>query len=700
MNMFTRMADKLMPGRKETDDKKYKSDIAKEINEEYARRQNERRPFELQWRLNIEFINGNQYLNINPTNNRIEEIPRYADYQEREVFNQIAPIHETRVARLTRHKPMLKTRPATSDDEDVSAAKISSQLLQSTWYDQDMDPNHEVMVNWLEATGTVFYKPVWNKLKGRLMVRQLVPDPNKETVYKDDGKTQEEIKTEGYEQETGEDLIEMELREGDIETAVVPSFEIYPDSSYRDGMKQVRSFIHARAYHVDDIEDMWDVRVKPEDVDVMTMQQQQSGMGGIGYQIGGFRASVIKMENAAIVKEYYEMPSKRYPEGRFIVVAGDQVLHVGKLPYRLGQDGEPELPLIRITSIPKTGCFWGTTVVERCIPIQRRYNAVRNRKADYLNRVAIGQWTAVEGSVDDESQLNDEPGNILWYKPGFQPPQPVQFPNLPNSFENEVMQLEKEFTAISGVSELSRYSEAPSGVKSGVALSIANEQDDTRISLTSGAIADGVVKLGKFWLRLYRQFVSEPRLLRAIGPSKEVEVKEWSASDLRSDDVIIENSSALSETPAQRRQMVFDLVNLGVFNREEQNPFSSEGRKKILELIELGNWEQGLQDTEQLHIAYARKENHKLMSGMPIMINDFDEHNIHLEYHNRFRMSAEYEAIKNSPMGEQLEMMMQQHIAMHQQAIQQQQMVQMQQQLMMQQLQQAQANPKGGDAAQ
>ena len=88
-----------------------------------------------------------------------------------------------------------------------------------------------------------------------------------------------------------------------------------------------------------------------------------------------------QVKNYAIVKEYYERPCRRYPQGRYIVVANKKTLYVGTLPYKIGNDGEFDFPFVKIVSIYSTGCFWGKSVVERCIPIQRRYNALRNRKA-------------------------------------------------------------------------------------------------------------------------------------------------------------------------------------------------------------------------------------------------------------------------------------------------------------------------------
>lgn len=638
----------------------FDEDFSEFVNKEYTERQAERKVHELQWRLNSEFLDGNQYLDIDPVSNSIQEIPKLFWWTNREVFNQLGTISATRIAKLGRQKPSIKTRPASSDDKDVSAAKISSMLLQSTWQDQLMDEQYEDFVSWLELCGTAFLKVAWNKNKGRIIFQgqQQQPAPitsgdNIPMEHEEDTPTPQPTMT--------------EIREGDIETIVVPAHEIYPDSSYRRGLRDCRSIIHAKAYHVNEVEEIWGVRVEPEDVDVMTLQRMSSNMGGLGYGHGGVRTTAKPLKHHVVVKEYYERPTLKYPQGRFVVVGGKKTLYAGPLPYQLGRDGEYDLPFVRAVSTDRPGCFWGKSVLEACIPIQRRYNALRNRKAEYLNMISVGSWFAPIGSLDEGTELNNAPGNIIWYRPGIggSKPEPVVWPSLPGSFEAEEQTLMQEFTAVSGVSELARFAQAPTGVRSGVALAAAAEQDDTRIATSISRVANASIDLGQKWIRLYRQFVQEPRLLRYIGGNREADVREWEMSDLRSDDVFIENMAALSETPGQRRQMVFDLLNAGLFVKPELSPIDAETRQKVFQMLEFGAWESGYEDDMFMQKSRARKENRDIMQGQPIMVQDFDDHQLHILQHNRMRMQSEYEELMATPEGPIINEMMMAHIAQH-----------------------------------
>lgn len=657
----------------------FDEDFAEFINKEYTHRQTERRAFEQIWRLNSEFVDGNQYLDINPVTNSIEEIPKLAWWTEREVFNQLATIVETRISKIGRQKPSLKTRPASSDDVDMSASKVTSMLMQSTWHDQLMDEQYEDFISWLELTGTAFIKVSWNTNKGRTVItaeqlKQLTAGasdqaPDQAPNAGDPMNNLSDEENQSLESVTGlTDQPQMkDIKEGDIDTIVVPPYEIFPDSSYRRGLRECRSVIHAKAYHVQEVAEIWGVEVDSEDVDILTLQRTSSSMGGLGYGYGGVRTTARPVKHHVIVKEYYERPTLKYPQGRFIVVAGKKTLYAGPLPYKLGKNGEFELPFVRCVSIDRPGQFWGKSVVERCIPIQRRYNALRNRKAEYLNMVSIGSWFAPIGSLDEGTELNNSPGNIIWYRPGQNgaKPEPVSWPNLPNSFEMEEGTLMQEFTAISGVSELARMAEAPSGVRSGVALAAAAEQDDTRLSSTIIRAANAAVDMGQKWVRLYRQYVNEPRLLRYYGSNREADVKEWERSDLRSDDVYIENVAALTESPSQRKQMVFDLLNAGLFVKPEMSPLDEDSRQKVFEMLQFGHWETGFEDERFLQKSRARRENNDIMQGQPIQVMDFDDHMIHVQAHNRMRMQAEWDELLKTPIGPLVNEMMVAHTAEH-----------------------------------
>lgn len=97
------------------------------------------------------------------------------------------------------------------------------------------------------------------------------------------------------------------------------------------------------------------------------------------------------------------------------------------------------------------------SVVERIIPLQRAYNAVKNRKHEFLNRVSVGVMTVEDGSVDTDALAEEglPPGKVIVYRQGSEPPRMLNAQSVPVDFTYEEERLSSEFITISGVSEIS-----------------------------------------------------------------------------------------------------------------------------------------------------------------------------------------------------------------------------------------------------
>ena len=78
---------------------KTNSKIVEEVIADYKERREARRSLENQWQLNINFMMGNQYSYI-ASNGAINQDEKQYFWQEKEVFNHIAPIIETRISKI------------------------------------------------------------------------------------------------------------------------------------------------------------------------------------------------------------------------------------------------------------------------------------------------------------------------------------------------------------------------------------------------------------------------------------------------------------------------------------------------------------------------------------------------------------------------------------------------------------------------
>ncbi|MEG1963387.1 MAG: hypothetical protein RR123_00770, partial [Clostridia bacterium] len=475
----------------------YYEDLVKETLSDFEKRQQMRKPLELQWRLNMNFLCGNQFAEIT-ANGDVNDFGKQYFWQSREVFNHIAPIIETRLAKLNRVKSKISVRPFSNDDSDINTSKLSTKILASIMEENKLSDLLSLGNLWCEVTGSCFYKVIWDSEKGAKISAN--------------GKS---------------------IKEGDVSIVVCPPYEIYPDNITTSDLEDCKSIIHAKAYSVEDIKDIWNIDVKGEAINVFSLDNTQT-TGGLGYSASVPNITSATRDNQAIVIEKYVLPSNDFPNGRLIIVAGEKLAYLGDLPYENGANNTRTYPFARQFAIENVGAFFGTSVIERVIPIQRAYNNIKNRKHEFLNRIAMGVLAVEDGSIDLDN-IEEEgisPGKILVFRQGTMPPTMLNMGDVPSDFNIEEQRLLEEFSTISGVSEFMKMSKIPSNLTSGVALSIIAEQDDTRISTSASQIRCAVKKIGQQVLRLCKQFVQYSKLKRITGDNGDIEMQYFKASDL------------------------------------------------------------------------------------------------------------------------------------------------------------------------
>ena len=596
--------------------REYKEDIISSVTQDYLDRAEARRPYETQWRLNLNFYMGNQYCTALPTGD-ITDVERDYYWQEREVFNHISSLVETRQAKLNTVRPSLTVRPFSSDDDDIKTAKSSTKILSAACDKLDMDALLTEGTMWSEICGTAFYYVGWDE-NGGIQIA--------DGVY-----------------------------EGDVFVDVVSPFEIYPDSLFAQNVSDCRSIIRARSVDVDEIKRIYGKVVQPEQTDVIGVAAVAVG-GGLVADSAVNKLAVKSAQHSAVLIERYSVPSADKPNGEYAVVANGVLLHYGELPYINCADSKRGIPFIKQVSLVNAGCFFGSSIVERSIPVQRAYNAVKNRKHEFINRLAMGVMAVEDGSVDIDNleQEGISPGKILVYRRGSTPPRMVDPGSVPSSFDAEEMRLLSEFTQVSGVSEVMRSNEAISANLSGAAIQLLIEQDDTRLSLSAEYVRLAAREIARHIIRLYKQFGSDTRLARIVGQNGSVELVKWSASDISSDDVVFAGDNELLSTPAMRQNMMFELYKLGLLF-DENGKMSESAKHKFMQALGYGGFE-SVTDLADTHAAVAEKENESGRFDM----SEFDDHKLHYDVHVKYLLTER-------PSGKKAERL-KEHIRLHQQA--------------------------------
>lgn len=594
--------EKLSKEKQDSKQKRFIEDLVNEVQSDFAKRRKERISYERQWQLNMNFLAGNQYCKINARGD-IDEDGSEFYWQNREVFNHIAPLIETRLAKFSKINPKIYVRPKSDNDLDLEGAKIAEKLISETFINDDFTKTVSKVNVWSETCGSGFYKIIWNNDSG-------------EKMGVIDGK---------------------DVFSGGVEILPISPFEIFPDNLFVEEIDELKSLIHARAVSVKEVKEKYGVDVAGSKIGVFNLNKS-----GTGFEKEKIQSTV---DDSVIVIEKYEKPTKEFPKGRLITVADDKLLYYGELPYINGEGNKRSFPFVKQDSISVAGSFFATSIIERLIPLQRSYNAVKNRKHEFLNRLSMGILSVEDGSVDVENleQEGLSPGKILVYRQGSKAPEIMSDMSVPVEFSEEENKLLNEFVSVSGVSDVSTSSNNAS-LSSGSALQILIEQDNERLLMPASNIRRSYVDISKHVIRLFSQFLSGVRVVKFYDAFNKSRICYATRESVRSDDTYTDYGIEFLLSETQKKDLVYKLLESGLL-QDESGRVRPYIKSKILQTLGYEELDY-LKGMSRLHEEKAQMENEK-MRNLDVQIEEIDDDEIHVDEHVKYVLSEYAELSDN-----------------------------------------------------
>lgn len=600
--------------------------LASFAKENFFKLKNNRTQHERQWYLNLAFYFGRQNVlaqNVRGVGTRLI-VPPAPPWRVRTVVNRIRPIIRTELSKLTSQKPSATVIPSSNEEADLFAAQAGEQIWESMYFGKDLKKVLSRTLWWTLVTGTGYTKTYW--------------DSNKIDVVS--GMPGDIC----YDPETPFHILVPDLREIELENQpfVIHSSTRSPEwvnMHYRQTLdgKEVKPNARSNNEILDD-----------------------AFLNLLG-------ASEID-PNSVLIHEVFIKPGMhpKFPEGAMFTTTEDQVVQFHDMyPYQ-----HNEFPFAKFDHIP-TGKFYSDSVIVDLIPIQKEYNRTRSQIIESKNKMSKPQLTAPAGSID-AAKMTTEPGQVIFYKPGFQPPTPIPLQPIPNYVMQEVQQLQQDMDDISGQHEVTRGG-VPPGVTAATAISYLQEQDDSKLSATVDSIESGVEKIARHTLSYVGQYWDVPRLVKITGTDGSFDSAMFKGAQLNGNtDIRVEAGSALPTSKAARQALITDFMKLGFIKPEEG-----------MAILEMGGITK-LYEAVKIDQAQARRENLKMQNmdqqliissiqesmnpvdpatgqpmpspvnertGKPMLpepsipVNTFDNHAIHIDTHNRFRKSQAFESL-------------------------------------------------------
>lgn len=561
------------------------------VRERYEQGKKLRKQYEGQMYLNMAFYSGRQWVYWDSTRHRIESA-KLPEWRETLTTNLITPFIEQLVAKEVKNRPLWDCQPATGDEADINSARMCTRFLEYIWRELHMDDLYLRTKLWKRIAGKVFWKVVWDPTAGELV-----------SAETDMGSVNFNL---------GQVAVEL----CDWRKIVAdPACEHVADAEWV-GYETIRT--------VDWVADHYGVMVPVEDVSSDdALRDDQRIVGDDNEQ--------KELDHHCKVLEYWERPSSKYPNGRLVVIATDQVLYAGSIPYE-----DYKLPFVEFKDIIIPGRFWAQGSVEHMIPLQTALNKLDSQVEEIKKLMGKPRFLAPENSMI--TQPTSKPGEVLQYRYMGAEPRPVQPPPIPAYYNTHRQNLIEALQTIAGIREIS-WGEAPSGVRSGVALNILAERDDTRLGPKSQLDEQALAEAGAMILARVKQYYVEPRQLRVVGEDNEVEVVDFIGSNIRNVDVEVVAGSSLPQSKAAKQAFIMDLAQAQILN--PQNP---DEKRKILRYLEMGISEELFSEV-QLDIKRAKSENRRMAQDMPMEPYPWDDHILHITEHNNYRKRRDFEQL-------------------------------------------------------
>lgn len=590
-----------------------------------------RQTLERQWYLNMAFYIGRQNVSVIPVQGsggassgvRLY-VPPAPYYRARPVINRIRPIIRTELSRLTAQKPSATIVPATGEDQDTAAAQAGEQIWDSIYREKKIKSVYRQAMLWALCTGNGFMKTYWDSKK----------KPK-------DGKT-----------------------EGDFCYENVTPFHLFVPDMMAEDIEDQPYVIQLQTKSVEWVHLNYGFKPEPNVMEANDILND-SFLNLVG--AGDFR------RNSVLCYEVWVKPGnvEFLPNGgMFTIIADKLVQYVEGNPYI-----HQQYPFTKFPHLP-TGRFYADSVINDLIPVQREYNRSRGQITENKNKMGHLQMVAAQGSID-AAKITTEPGQVIQYKLGFPPPEPMPLQNLPAYVLQDLDRHLMDFEDISGQHQVSK-GQVPAGVTAATAINFLQEQDESMLSTTFAAIEEGFEKIAYQTLCYVKQYWDAPRLVKVVGRDGSFNAIAFQGATLKDNtDIRIESGSALPTSKSAKQAFLMDMMTQGFIPPE-----------KGLELMDVGGV-QRLYDEIKVDFAQASRENMRMAAvtqeqlsqymqtfmgqnqetgeaelidpstGQPLQdgmgnptapplivpVNSFDSHQAHIQTHNNYRKSQEYEQL-------------------------------------------------------
>jgi hypothetical protein len=555
---------------------------AKTVKDRWERSLRSNRAEREQAAVNDMFLRNKHWVFWNRSTSRLEEMPRDPS-RVRATVAKIGPDSRRVISKLLRRPLVFDVRPTSADDAAARASRIAESALSEVHDKQrweDLRHDH-ANVTWAHGVGAL--KVDWDWRVGTPI------------GFDEQGRLH---------------------GTGDVNLDVVSIQEIACEPGTRD-LERALWWIHGVAMPPAEVKRMFTLDKEPK--------ADARAVDTVWRIVDGETLTNVPL---TMVLTYYQRPVGTEP-GVVMTVVDNQIVDQGEWPFPF--DDKLNIAIARIE--PIHGRWYGHTPVSDAVPVQALLNASWSSIVEHLKLAGNARCWVPQGSVEDVEDLTDTPGEYVEYNPiNGQSPKWEAPPVMPDWWVRQPEMLGSAMDDILGQHDVSR-GQAPSGVESGIALSILSENDDTPIGALARSLGDAWGRAATMVLEIYERNVEETRAATIYNPGGVPESIKWAGKDLMGQTTAtVPTDAVIPRSRAAQAAYAMQLFDRGILKTPGE-------LAKVADLPDQDDLMAGIDPDS----ARAQRENYWLAIGTPRTVDIIDDHNNHLLLHRNFMRSERYE---------------------------------------------------------
>lgn len=597
------------------------------------------------WERNHLFLDGKQWIVFEGDKEtggqwKPLKVSEANEYIPRPVTNYVFDAYQTLKSYMIKNKPRSSVTPNTQTYRDKSAAKIGNLILEGNWERLKEPANYEYAASCIITYGTVFKKSYWDTT-----TISMAKVPRMETVQTMQGPQEVQAK----DPMTGEVLYD-ELPLGDVNTEVIEPYRIALDPLATD-LHKARWIME---YSIQPLDYITEVYGKQEEgytgrvADVKAESQLNNSLqrfanlknsSGVKGHAMGSSATEGMPENCAVLKDYYERPTMKYPKGRRVVVANGICLYSGATDFEGPEQGDwHPYSECRWELVP--GRFWGKAPLDPIVEIQKQVNSIDSVIVLTRKTVAIPQKLLPLGCGVPKGSWTGRPGQEIEYRDtGGSKPEIIPPSGVDMQVFQEREQRKDDIKNISGAIDILK-GDRPPGVTAASALNLLYEVGTGKLFPILDRWKVFVESDQKKQLKLVGRKYKEPRpdFIRTLKMKNtelsEQEIDRFIGSDLYDNyNVVVEAGSNIPKLQAAKQAQLQEAAQSGTLNLESPaNRIEFNRQMGISGFdndvgadVKRAEWENDLLENVQQNPQNAQMA----------MVMEFDKDDVHIDVHEK-----------------------------------------------------------------